>query len=247
MTASATLIPEVHIAVISSGRPGQVAVMNEHLGGDHATWYVKPGEEDEYRAAGAARVVGAVDGLCGARNAALDDAFAARYHCVQLSDDLKKVRRALDKKRADPLTVEQAIRAMKAELTRSGARLAGAAPTDNPFYFNPNAPVRTEHFIVGDFLVIAPSEVRFDLRLRLKEDYGFTIDHVQRFGKVARCDFILATFQHYSNPGGAVAVRTTELEQEMIALLKAKYPAWIKDNPRRPNEVLLKAPAHRKA
>jgi hypothetical protein len=46
---------------------------------------------------------------------------------------------------------------------------------------------------------------------------------------------------HRANPGGAVAVRTPEVEQEAIAYLRGKWGDWIKDNPRRPNEILLRA------
>jgi len=60
-----------------------------------------------------------------------------------------------------------------------------------------------------------------------------------RYSKVCRVDRLLVGFKHRSNPGGAVSYRTEKLEQETIQYLKRKYKGMIKDNPRRPNEILL--------
>ena len=47
-------------------------------------------------------------------------------------------------------------------------------------------------------------------------------------------------FSHRTNSGGAVAARTPELEQEMIDFLKKKWgTSVIKDNTKRPDEILL--------
>lgn len=51
----------------------------------------------------------------------------------------------------------------------------------------------------------------------------------------------MATQVHYSNEGGAVAVRNTEREQAMIAHLRKKWGAAVFVNQRRENEVTMKA------
>ena len=45
----------------------------------------------------------------------------------------------------------------------------GVAPTANAFYFNPNRPVKTAAFIVGDFIYVHPNPRFFDENLKLKE------------------------------------------------------------------------------
>lgn len=95
---------------------------------------------------------------------------------------------------------------------------------------------------MGDFILVHPCKLFFDEQMKLKEDYDYTMAHIYEFGGVARCNAILAHFAHRSNAGGAVDFRTAEREQEAIAHLKKKWGAYIQDNPKRPNEILLKLP-----
>ena len=82
--------------------------------------------------------------------------------------------------------------------------------------------------------------LRFDKSMRLKEDYDYTLQHLAANGRVARLDWILPEYQHYTNEGGAVAYRSPDEEQKAIAHLKEKWGPVIADNPKRPNEILLK-------
>jgi hypothetical protein len=174
--------------------------------------------------------------LVGARNLALHHAFVHGHDCVQVSDDLKRIR-ALGH---DELTLGQAILRMDEALYETGLALAGCSPTDNLYFAKEG--VATRKFIVGDLIMVRPTELRFDTNLRLKEDYDFTLQHWATYGGAARCDYIAPSFAHYTNAGGAVATRTAEREQECIAYLKAKWPGLIRDNPRRANEILLTTP-----
>ncbi len=235
----------VFLTVISHRRPGNVARMAALVGA--ATWIVGCGEAEEYRAAGARSVV-ECGGLCESRNLALEMAEDQGAVCIQVSDDLTKVQRAVRdatglKVVAVDSTFAEVVGMALDALESTGAHLAGAAPTSNPFYANVDRPIHTSAFIVGDFMVVRPDAgLRFDTSLMLKEDYDFTLSHITKLGSVARRDDVLLTFLHRNNPGGAVAVRTAELEQACIAHLKAKWPAFIRDNPRRPNEILLNLP-----
>ena len=224
------------IAIISHKRAGNVGKMSAHL--PNAVWYVGHGEADEYKEAGAVNVVES-GGLIDSRNRALDDAHNSGRGCVQVSDDFGGVTLAgtkSDKK----ITLLQAIEMMSGVADQIGAKLAGVAPVANRFYVDPEKPVKTRHFIVGDLIYVAPSSPRFDDKLRLKEDYDFTAQHLKEYGAVARLDVLMAKFAHRTNAGGAVAYRTSDVEQEAIAYLKAKWPGAIVDNPRRPDEVLFK-------
>lgn len=126
---------------------------------------------------------------------------------------------------------------------RGKFKLGGVAPTANPFFYNPKEPISFTKFCIGSFLVIdTESDLRFDSNLSLKEDYDFTLQHIQKYGGVARFNYVLANYQHYSNKGGVVGFRTTETEQHNIRYLKDKWKNLIKDNPRRPNEILLNVP-----
>lgn len=230
----------VYLSVISCGRSGNVARQTEMTG--PATWFVAPGDEPAYQAE-VSRVGGAVllgGLLCEARNRALEEAFGLGLTCVQLSDDLRRVRRAVDRKATEEVSFGWALAEVRRSMLETRARLGGVAPTTNAFYFNPAKPLTHRGFILGDWSVVDPCDLRWDEGLRLKEDYDFTLQHLRTFGVVARRNDILADFAHRSNAGGAVAFRTAEREQEAIRHLKAKWGQLIRDNPRRPNEILLR-------
>lgn len=239
---------KVFVSVISARRPNAVKLMTDLIG--PATWFVDDTSMAEYaREFGVHSLSGAyvvADGLCEARNAAIECAFNRNdyAYCLQLSDDLKKIEEPVwsaekQKHIARPLTFDAAIKRMINALQGTGAKLAGVAPTANPFYYN-KKPIHPRAFIVGDMMLIAPpSPLRFDESMRLKEDYDHTLQHLEKYGRVARCDDVLATFQHKTNKGGAVSYRTLEEEQKAITYLKQKWGARIRDNPKREGEILL--------
>ncbi len=227
-----------HIAIISSGRVAATASMRQMLGDLPATWYVGKDEGDEYAEFTRDDVVEA-GGLIDSRNAALDAAFAGGDYCLQLSDDLTGIKFLNRDGTAQPTALHEALAQMHiALINHPRARLGGVAPTNNPFFGK--MAVNDHGFCVGDMILVAPTELRFDWRLRLKEDYDYTAQHLLAYGEVARCDWILPTFKHGTNRGGAVAYRTTELEQQAIAYLKMKWPGIMRDNPKRPDEILFK-------
>ena len=232
---------EAHLGVFSSGRPDNVGPTQDIVG--HATWYVAKGEFAAYEAAGAANVVES-GGLCESRNAALKAGWDAGMPSLIMSDDIRKCQEAYEtsegKKKGRDVSFSDVVYAMQGALFETGAKLAGVAPTSNAFYWNPRRATHACAFIVGDLNLVKPCDLWFDTQFTLKEDYDYTLTHLTEYGVVARCDNMLVTFSHRSNSGGAVAVRTPELEQEMIALLRKKWGRdAIKDNAKRPNEVLL--------
>lgn len=227
----------IYVAIISARRPAAVPFIESRLPGA-PTWYVAEGDGASYRAAGARHVVES-GVLTRSRNQAMEDAFKQGAWCLQVSDDLTKCHRAISKKEKVEIGLWDAATELKTEMERTKAKLGGVAPTANEFYFNPDKPVKSSGFIVGDFLLIAPSKPRFDERMKLKEDYAITLDHMICYGRICRCDRLLMGFKHRDNPGGAVAYRTPELEQQTIKYLKKKYGSMIRNNPRRKDEILL--------
>jgi hypothetical protein len=107
------------------------------------------------------------------------------------------------------------------------------------FAFN-TSPLLLEHFIIGDFIVVdvINSDIDFDERMSLKEDYDFTCQHLHKHGIVCRVNRIFMTAEHYTNAGGAVAVRTARRERKNIGVLRQKWPGVFL-NQRRENEVIL--------
>lgn len=234
-----------HIGIISHKRPHNVQKMQE-LVGKEVVWYVGQGEVGDYIDAGAKGAVNA-GGLIEARNLILADAFKQNKIAVMLDDDLKKIEMGGEyngKKIALEITFKEALQYIYQSLQASPFHLAGTAPTPNLFYCEPKKPFSYTHFIGGWFMMIRPHEqpLHFDSTLRTKEDYDYTLQHIKRFGGALRCNTILATFEHYTNKGGVVEYRTPEVEQASIKRLKEKWGKIIQDNPKRPNEILIKMP-----
>jgi len=228
-------------------------------------WIVGAGEADEYEAAGCKGKVVEGGGLCASRNFALDEARRQGCACVEMSDDLKKceIVRAGDAladfhdegrwTKPKDLKAANAAGANKVEITPvAGAamllallratdrRLAGCYPNANPGLAAGVPPVGDHHFIVGDFLVIdvQRTELRFDERLMLKEDYDYTAQHMHEYGAVCRSNRVLCLFEHYTNAGGAVDVRSDAREQHAIQLIHHKWPgAFRKHGTRGANEI----------
>ncbi len=226
----------VYVAVISASRPFNVKKMELKCG--PCTWYVPKGQKFLYEQMHACEVVESGK-LCASRNRALEDAFHLGVPCIQLSDDLRKIEIAHDSKRVEEMDFDEAVNTMKDAARIEDAMLVGVAPTANAFYFR-GSPVKMNKFIVGDFILVQPCDLRFDENMTLKEDYDYTLQHISQFGKVIRCDNILTTFAHRTNRGGAVEYRTTAREIENIEYLKLKWGDRIGTSRRGPTEITLK-------
>ena len=177
-------------------------------------------------------------GIANARNAILDY-FGKGEEVVQMDDDVEGIYRLEDgvlrELRGILLAgfMEQAFYDIK----QKNLNLWGVYPVPNEFYMDKK--ITNGNFIIGTFCGIIVSDIRCDARLPLKEDYDFTLSHIKR-GGVQRYDWITVKAKHYKNKGGAVDIRDDIKEQTAIAILKEKWGDWVRDNPRRKNEILIK-------
>lgn len=255
-------VPEFFVGIISKERSENVQMIHAMFTGTGVTptWFVGEGEAEKYRAAGATEVQES-GGLCASRNAALDAAAAAGKVCVQMSDDITSIQIVQNtSKYVRPSNIDVAnARARKAPrwrvspvgaahylfhvMTTANAKLGGAYPNCNHGFAFQQPPTSPDLFIVGDFLVcdVKNNPLRFDQDMTLKEDYDFTAQHLHKYGHVCRSNRLFVKAQHYTNPGGAVAVRTASREQENIAILRRKWPeVFRRHGTRGPNEVLMR-------
>jgi len=197
---------------------------------------VKNGQKELYEQNGCKRVYN-TGNLMDSRNFALEHAFKNNNICIQLSDDIKKVTTNKNFFKKKIVSLDVAIDDILSKFIKiKGVDLMGVPPTDN--YFFANKLVLENKFCIGDMLFVKPNELRFDTQLSLKEDYDYTLQHIQK-GKVLRYQKYLFTFKHYSNKGGAVDIRNDKEEQKNIMILKYKWGDKIRLNPKRKNEILI--------
>jgi hypothetical protein len=227
-----------HVFCVSAGRSQAVRPMQELLRPLSVNWMVRPRDVGPYRKAGAHAVhTQTGEGVANARNSVLD--VVRRRPHFQLSDDLKGIKRLVQGKGQD-IAVVVALEEMLDALEWSDFKLCGVAPTNNAFFARERN--STNLFILGDLMLIKPSHLRFDEELPLKEDYDYTLQHHAAFGGALRLDWLMPTFTHRTNKGGAVDTRTAAVEQQAIRRIMDKWPGKVRPNPRRENEILLVPP-----
>jgi len=258
---------EFHFCVVSARRATKpegvqdiFMVQSQFLeAGVSPTWYVDEASLADYKALGLKATVGGK--LTEARNKCLIDANRLGKVCVQVSDDISAWEYREGKSATE--RTDDAVNAAHNAARRfivsplAAARFILAKMRSAPEQRKPHlgglymlgSCSRTfgsdafgrNHFVIGDFFVVDKgSRVRFDESMRLKEDYDFACSHIKTYGSVMRCNRMTLNVKHYSNCGGAVAVRNSEEEKRNIAILNHKWPGVFRLNPKRRNEVIMR-------
>jgi len=263
---------DLHFCVVSARRTdtkeglADIAVTQANFenAGVVPTWYVDAGSVKAYRDLGLKVVVGGK--LTEARNKCLRDAARMGKACVQVSDDISRytyhdgaqaedgsdeaANRAFAASICHVLTPVSAARFLLAKLRAAQGsmpgycpQLAGVYPLGSCSRAFGGPAVTTRNFILGDFIVVDNSPLRFDEEMTLKEDYDFTAHHITRHGGVLRCNRMTVAAKHHA-PGGAESMRDKKglEEQRNIAILQRKWPGAFRAHPKRKNEVVLQWP-----
>jgi hypothetical protein len=229
---------EYIITCVSHRRPQNIEKIIETTGTDKIVFVVNDQiDYENYTAKGVKCIIGG--SLTKNRNAALDYCFAQNKICVQIDDDLKKVclNDFTGKRTGINVTVLEAIENILPTFLKSKHLYCGAPPTDNPFFAL--EPIKENILITAPFTITKPNKIRFDETLMLKEDYDYTLQHINNGTGCIRFSKYLFSFQSSTNNGGAVSYRTSDLENKSIEYLINKWGECIKLNPKRENEILL--------
>lgn len=230
-----------HVYCISAGRPANVPAMQALFQPDPLTWVVPHPERHDYTAAGAHHVLPVHDpppgryALSAARNAALDHAMHHGRICIQTDDDATAFHHLPNKDTKPTPTTWFHVRQALLEGLDGTAHLSGVPPTENPYFAR--AKRLNYGFIIGSLCATDTPTPRWDETLPFKEDYDYTCAHIEAHGRIARMDNWLASYRHYSNRGGAVANRTTEAENTLVAALSERWPHYLRPHPTRPSEI----------
>jgi hypothetical protein len=240
----------VWMTTISAGRPGEVQHMTDLLG--PISWYVPESQHDDYK--GAAKLpadsfrLGTKNPsrVSEVRNRMLQDAFYLGVPCIQFDDDLKRVMRlpAPNTKgtwETHPVAVQALLAEFVDTVMQSPYKLGGVPPTNNHFFAN--GQLRSRVFCRSHLWMVKPNKLRLDTNMQTKFDYDYTIQHVQQYGGVCRCDNMIWDFDFGGKSGGHVDTRTHLGEIKSVEYLQRKWGTDIvRKNPRRAGEVLLKFP-----
>lgn len=231
-----------YLSIVSAGRPDAVKRMSELVG--PATWYVPIKEHIEYGTkmrefndASGLRI-GSDTNVVEARNRAFRNAWTLNATCIQLDDDLRWAARVVEGKKV-PLEIPVALGEILRRLKESQFRLAGVAPTDNPYFARGTE--ATNLFVNSGVFVVEKNDLWLDERLKVKFDYDYTLQHWVRYGGALRCDNLLFGFSRAA-AGGHISPERAEQDAKAVQYLLAKWGDLVKIHPRRQNEILLNIP-----
>lgn len=133
------------------------------------------------------------------------------------------------------------------ECKKAGARFWGVYPSANGYFMKPT--VSTDlRFIIGSFwgCYNPKDEVRITIGNGEKEDYQRTIQFWELDHAIVRLNFFAVQTATYATPGGLQEGNRLEREKKTVAAMMAKWPQYIKPNPRRKSgypEIRLVQPA----
>jgi len=193
---------------------------------------VAQAEADEYRASGNEIVIcpnEAQGNLCRVRNWILDHWHDARGVLI-LDDDYSYIGkwngRDFVAQTAEEIAefIEQGF-GMAEEL---GAYLWGINCTFDKGAYREFTPFSTTAYIGGPFQAVRPAtDLRYDETLPLKEDYDFTLQHLERYRRVLRFNAYAYIVKQNEQAGGCATYRTMDRERAQFEGLQKKWGGGI--------------------
>ena len=109
-----------------------------------------------------------------------------------------------------------------------GVYLWGLSLGPDKKFYREYSPFSLVSVIGANLFGIKDNPIRFDERLKVKEDYDYTLMHLYRYGRVVRSNKYGVKVKHYSNRGGCVSYRTAEVEEEAYRILRKKWGKIVK-------------------
>lgn len=232
----------VFVAVISHKRPQNISQIKKLIG-EECTFFVNDGEKEIYEEAGAENVVECGNEICSARNEAIRRAQELNIPCIQVSDDLRYLRKIYfddeeDKRKVREASFEEVVNTLVGELKRTGLFYGGIAVTSNRMNYHKGVDFSYDKLIVNDLICIMPdTEYIFDVKMALKEDYDFTLVNILYNKGIVRCNQYYGQFPHRENEGGANTYRTSEAEKRANEKVMGKWGDFLKTHHTRENQI----------
>jgi len=229
--------------------------------GVEPVWYVDAGDLNDYNSLGLKVVEGGR--RAAARNKALEEAARLGKPCCQCSDDISRwefrpgprVAKSEDALKtawnsskavvASPVAVAQFLLAkLRGYEGQQRAHLAGVhnnGITERTFGRDE---YETHHHISGDFFVADLSPVRFDESFARKEDFVFTVQHIEKHASVLRCNRWMIEAKHRKNPGGANTNKDgrRKAEKQSQDDILARWPQAFRKHKTEEREVIMTWP-----
>ena len=198
--------------------------------------YVDPAEARAYRKNNPGVTIvecakGVQGNKCRVMNHILDCEFKTRADVVLLvDDDIHRLERWRGKKRVRIETAEFLPFVEKYSIMARdiGAYLWGVNLSGDTCAYREYTPFSTTAYIGGPFqAVMRGCDLRYDERLSLKDDYDFSLQHLNRYRCTFRVNSAYYIARQSEQPGGCSTYRTMERERVQVLALQAKWGSAI--------------------
>ncbi len=220
---------EIRVFSPSYGRGASLCDTAKYL--PSATMVVHEFEAHAYHKSGH-NVLACPDGLRGniarVRNWILEKNQDARG-VVMVDDDCSGVFRweNQDSRRLEAVEVEELLEHGFAMAESWGVRLWGMGPVFDKGAYREYTPFSTVSIILGSFCGVRPGPLRYDERFKLKEDYDFFIQHMNRYRGVLRFNSYQYLVKHNKQTGGCASYRSLKEEESQFQALRRKWGSEI--------------------
>jgi len=202
--------------------------------------YVAPEELDAYRATYPTKDVvacppGVQGNLCRVRNHIIDcELVQGDADVLVIIDDDFHGLAYWEQKRRVELPSEEFLAFVEKYtiLARElGAFLWGVNLTSDKQLYREYTPFSTVAYIGGPFQAIRRGcELRYDERMPLKEDYDFSLQHLNRYRCVVRVNHAYYLVRQSEQAGGCATYRNFEREKAQFEILRRKWGSEIVHN-----------------
>ena len=198
---------------------------------------VRESEADEYIANGNDITIvpdEAQGNLCRIRNYILDNLFEDADCLILLDDDCKGIYRWENQKKIKfkPEEFLEFAEQMSILCNDFGFKFWGLNCVSDKGAYREHTPFGTLQYIGGPFQAHLKNNIRYDLKLPLKEDYDITLQHIKKHGGCLRVNFANYDVKQAEQAGGCATYRNVQKETEQFKLLQKKWSSKIiqKDN-----------------
>lgn len=104
-----------------------------------------------------------------------------------------------------------------------GVKLWGINVNPDKQCYREYTPFSMVSYVGSPFMVHMDTDLRFDERFSLKEDYDFTLQALNKYRKVLRINKFSYEVKQMEQTGGCASYRNVDREREQLALLQKKW------------------------
>lgn len=108
-------------------------------------------------------------------------------------------------------------------LEESGFKLFGLNIIGDKGSYREYTPISFTNWVSGSFMGIIKTDIRFDERIPLKEDYDFCLQHLNKYRGLLRFNSVSMVKKDHGNVGGCADMRTLQFEREQMELFTRKW------------------------